>query len=93
MRTIIYIFIVVLFVLSTVAYAANVTIVIPDEKIDRIVAGVCGQYDYQTNKQDEETQTEFTKRMIKVFLRETTLAYEYEQEKAAIAQEELDIGD
>jgi hypothetical protein len=70
-------------------FAAEVCITIPDAKVNRVLTGVCGQYDYDPNT--DGTQVQFVKATMKQFLRETTLAYEYEQSKEDISLDALDI--
>lgn len=71
------------------ALAAELCITIPDAKVTRVLDGVCGQYQYDPNK--DGTQNAFVKAKVKQFLKETVLAYEYNQDKEAITLEALDM--
>ena len=70
-------------------FAAEVCITIPDAKVSRVLTGVCGQYNYDPNS--GVTQNQFVKTKIKQFLKETTLAYEYEQSKESISLDALSL--
>lgn len=70
-------------------FAAELCITIPDAKVTRVQDGVCGQYDYDPNT--DGTKNAFVKAKVRQFLRETVLAYEYEQSKESISLESLDM--
>ena len=70
-------------------FAAELCITIPDAKVTRVQDGVCGQYSYDPNT--DGTKNAFIKAKVRQFLRDTVLAYEYEQSKEAISLEALSM--
>lgn len=75
--------------LINIVFAAELCITIPDHLVTRVQDGVCGQYRYDPNT--DGTQNAFVKAKTKQFIRETVLAYEYEQSKAALVPDPLDM--
>lgn len=78
----------IVFIVGSV-YAAEFCITIPDAKVTRVLAGVCGQYNYDPNT--DGSQNAFVKAKTRQFLRESVLAYEYEQSKESISLNALDM--
>ena len=84
--------------------AAQVIVEIPDTQRDRVVAAICGQYNYQekvkkpdgTEIPNPETKPQFTKRIIASFVKESVKAWEANQageaaRKSAISKVEQEV--
>lgn len=63
---------------------ANITLTIPDDKIQRIITAFTKEFGYQDNITNEdgttspnpETKAQFTKRMVIEYIKQTTRNYE-----------------
>jgi hypothetical protein len=88
MKKIIIVLISIMFLVGS-AYAVDLCISIPADKVTRVQDGVCGQYRYDPNT--DGTQNAFVKKKVRQFIKESVLAYEYTQSKASIALESLVI--
>ena len=62
-----------------------ITVTIPDTSVSRAVAGLCGQFRYEQNKLEGETQNQFALRMAKRLmlnaLKSTVITYEDRQSR------------
>jgi hypothetical protein len=68
---------------------ATITLTIPDVLLPRVVAGMCGRFNYQDKVDDPanpgshipnpETKAVFCKRMIRQFVKQSVLQWEAEQ--------------
>lgn len=70
-------------------FAAELCITIPDAKVDRVLDGMCGRYEYDPNV--GVTKNQFVKQKVRKFIRNSVLVYEYNQARNVISLEALTL--
>ena len=70
MKVLILILMLALAMATNVAYAKDITISIPDDKISDVVNAFCVVYNYEGRTLPDETKEQFTLRCIKQFVKE-----------------------